>query len=196
MFYVRQDIRSLLAHEIKVLRTFVYFFLWLNFSNFPFASCSHCTGSHERHRHKINTKTRHYFSFGTCEDKTTRIFLCFAFCSALGLCLDYDLMLMTILMSEAWHYSFVLPFVFALMLMLSCEPGLKLGHAATVVNKQLLSFKKYFTDDWLRGMTCLMHSVMIVNSKTVSKRILTVSVKWVTLSLLENPLSGSAWRCW
>ena len=46
-------------------------------------------GSHERHKHKhkINTKTKHDFFSGTCEDKTTRIFLCFAFCSALGLCL-------------------------------------------------------------------------------------------------------------
>ena len=45
--------------------------------------------SHERHKHKhkVNTKTKHDFSSGTCEDKTTRIFLCFAFCSALGLCL-------------------------------------------------------------------------------------------------------------
>ena len=60
-------------------------------------------GSHERHKHKINTKTKHDFSSGTYEDKTTRIFLCFAFGSALGLCLDYDLMLMlmTILMSQA-----------------------------------------------------------------------------------------------
>ena len=62
-------------------------------------------GSHERHKHKnkMNTKTKHDFSSGTCEDKTTRIFLCFAFCSALGLCLDYGLMLMlmTILMSQA-----------------------------------------------------------------------------------------------
>ena len=49
------------------------------------------------------TRAKHDFSSGTCEDKTTRIFLCFVFCSALGLCLDYDLMimLMTILMSQA-----------------------------------------------------------------------------------------------
>ena len=46
-------------------------------------------GSHERHKHKhkINTKRKH-----DLRDKT-RIFLCFAFCSALGLCLDCDLML-------------------------------------------------------------------------------------------------------
>ena len=44
-------------------------------------------GSHEqhKHKHKINMKTKHDFSSGTWEDKTTRIFLC----SALGLCLDY-----------------------------------------------------------------------------------------------------------
>ena len=45
----------------------------------------------------------HRFSFSS-EDKTTRIFLGFAFSSAFGLCLDYDLllmlMLMTILMSQ------------------------------------------------------------------------------------------------
>ena len=67
-------------------------------------------------------KTKDGFSSETCEDKTTRIFLCFAFCSALCLCLDYDLMLMlmlmlmTILMSQAWLDSFVLPFVFPLCL--------------------------------------------------------------------------------
>ena len=61
-------------------------------------------GLHERHKHKdeIKTKTKNDISSGTCEDKT-RIFLCFVFCSALGLCLDYNLMLMitTILMSQA-----------------------------------------------------------------------------------------------
>ena len=61
--------------------------------------------SYERHKHKekIDTKTRHDISFGTFKDKTTRIFLCFVFCLALGLCLDYDLMLMitTILMPQA-----------------------------------------------------------------------------------------------
>ena len=45
----------------------------------------------------------HRLNFSS-EDKTTRIFLGFAFCSAFGLCLDYDLlrmfMLMTILMSQ------------------------------------------------------------------------------------------------
>ena len=45
--------------------------------------------------YKINTKTKHDFFSRTCEDKTTRIFLYFAFCSALGVCLDYDLMLNT-----------------------------------------------------------------------------------------------------
>ena len=52
-------------------------------------------------RVSVSTKTKHDFSSGTCEDKTTRIFLCFAICSALGLCLDYDLMLMTIFTSQA-----------------------------------------------------------------------------------------------
>ena len=32
-------------------------------------------GSHKRNKHKINTKTKHDFSSGACEDKTTRIFL-------------------------------------------------------------------------------------------------------------------------
>ena len=58
--------------------------------------------THEQHKHKdkINTKTK-YISSGTPEDRT-RIFLCFVFCSALGLCLDYDLILVltTILMSQ------------------------------------------------------------------------------------------------
>ena len=78
-------------------------------------------GSHEQHKHKhnTNTKTKHDLSSETCEDKTTRIFHCFAFCSALGLCLDYDLMLMTILMTSFPCFAFC----FAFMLMLSCEPG-------------------------------------------------------------------------
>ena len=73
-------------------------------------------GSHERRKdkHNINTKIKHDFSSGTCEDKTTRIFnkttrISFVFCSALGLCLDYVLMLMTIIISQAWLLSFVLP---------------------------------------------------------------------------------------
>ena len=76
-------------------------------------------GSYERKR-KINTKTKHYFSFGTREDKTTIIFFCFAFCSALGLCLD----------AYAYDDPYVagltsfLCFALMLMLMLSCEPGL------------------------------------------------------------------------
>ena len=77
-------------------------------------------GSHERHKRKekINTKTKCDISSGTCEDKTARIFLCFFFCSALGLCLDCDLMFMitTILVSQAWLHSFVLPFVLSLWL--------------------------------------------------------------------------------
>ena len=52
-------------------------------------------GLHERHKHKdkVNTKTKRDIFSGTCEDKTTRIFLCFVFCPAFGLCLDYDPML-------------------------------------------------------------------------------------------------------
>ena len=63
-------------------------------------------GLHERHKHeeKIITKTKQNDIFsGTCKDKTTRIFLCFIFCSTLGICLDYDLLLMltTVLMLQA-----------------------------------------------------------------------------------------------
>ena len=47
---------------------------------------------------EISASTRgnilHDISSETCDDKTTRVFLCFVFCSALGLYLDYDLMLM------------------------------------------------------------------------------------------------------
>ena len=100
------------------------------------ATCSKVTNlsikpaSQNRHKHKhkqkqkqkLNMKTNHEFSSGTYEDKTTRIFLCFAFCAALGLSLDYDLMLMlmlmTILMSQAWPHSFVFPFVLPLCLCL------------------------------------------------------------------------------
>ena len=52
---------------------------------------------------------------GTCEDKITKNFLSLAFCSALGLSLDYDLMLMTILMAQAF---LCFAFCFALMLKL------------------------------------------------------------------------------
>ena len=76
-------------------------------------------GSPEQHKHKkkINTKTKHDISSETCEDKA-RFFLCFIFCSALGLCFDSDLMLMLtmILMSQAWLHSFVLLFVLSLCL--------------------------------------------------------------------------------
>ena len=62
-------------------------------------------------KHKIDTKTKHDLSSGTCKYKTTIIFLRFVFC--FGLCFDYVLMLvlMPILMSQAWLHSFVLPFV-------------------------------------------------------------------------------------
>ena len=66
-------------------------------------------GSHERHKHKINMKTKHDFSSGTCEDKTMRIFLCFAFCSALGLCLDY---------AYAYAYAYDYAYAYGLWLML------------------------------------------------------------------------------
>ena len=46
-----------------------------------------------KHKDKINTKTKHDISSRTYEDQT-RIFLCFVLSSVLGLCLDYDLMLM------------------------------------------------------------------------------------------------------
>ena len=78
-------------------------------------------GLHEQHRHKdkFSTKTKHDICSGTCKDKTTRIFLCFSFYSALGLCLDYAVMLMpTTFMSQAWLHSFVLPFVLSLCLYL------------------------------------------------------------------------------
>ena len=64
------------------------------------------------HTSDISNENKASMTSGTCEDKITIIFLCFAFCSALGLCLNYDLMLvlmlMTILMSQAWLHSFVL----------------------------------------------------------------------------------------
>ena len=66
----------------------------------------------------INTKTKHDLSTGTRKDETTRLFICFVFRSVLGLCLDYDLMLMltTTLMSQAWLHSFVLHSVLTLCL--------------------------------------------------------------------------------
>ena len=80
---------------------------------------------HERRKHKdrSDTKTKHDIFSGTFEDTTTRIFLRFVFRSALGLCLDYDLILMltTTLMSQAWLHSFVLPFILSLYVCLcSC----------------------------------------------------------------------------
>ena len=71
--------------------------------------------SHKRHKHKhkIDTKAKHDLSSGTCKYKTTRICLCFVFCSALGLCFDYVLMLvlMSLNMSQASLHSFHLRFV-------------------------------------------------------------------------------------
>ena len=96
-------------------------------------------GSHERHKHK---KTKHDFSSGTCENKTTRIFLCFAFCSAFGLCLNYDLMLMTILMSQAWLHSFVLPFIYFVLLLWQTVNKL---HSFTLISLRLkLIYRRYF----------------------------------------------------
>ena len=56
----------------------------------------------------IDTKTKHDLCSGTFKYKTTRIFLCFVFCSALGLCFDYVLMvvLMSLYMSQTWLHSF------------------------------------------------------------------------------------------
>ena len=48
---------------------------------------------------KIYKKTKHDLSFGTCKYKTSRVFLCFVFCSALRLCFDYVLMVILVLMS-------------------------------------------------------------------------------------------------
>ena len=84
-------------------------------------------GSHESHKHKdkIKTKTKLHISLGTCTDKTTRIFLCFVFCSALGLCLDNDLMLMnhdyddTYVKGLTSFLWFALCFVLMLMLTLT-----------------------------------------------------------------------------
>ena len=61
------------------------------------------TSDRHQHKDKINRKTKPDISSGTCKDKTTRIFLCFIFRSALGLCLDYDLthVIATILTSQA-----------------------------------------------------------------------------------------------
>ena len=52
----------------------------------------------------LRTSIVEYYPF-----PTTIIFLCLAFCSALVICLDYDLMLMfmTILMSQAWLVDFI-----------------------------------------------------------------------------------------
>ena len=78
-------------------------------------ACAVKPGSHQRQKHKqkIDTKTKHDLSSGTCKYKTTRIFLWFVFCSALGLCFDYVLMvvLMSLYMSQALLHSFVFPFV-------------------------------------------------------------------------------------
>ena len=90
-------------------------------------------GSHQRHKHKIDTKTKHDLSSWTCKYKTTRICLCFVFCSALGLCFDYVLMLMLRLCSYACAYVILyvagltafLCFAFCLSLCLcrQCEPA-------------------------------------------------------------------------
>ena len=86
-------------------------------------STSFKPGSHKRHKHKdkINTKTKHLSMISPLGlAKIKQDFLCFVFCSALGLCLHYDfmLMIMSILMSQVWLHSFVLPFVLSLCLCL------------------------------------------------------------------------------
>ena len=99
---------------------------WITLAMSAFIACE-CfkPSSYERHKHKINAKTMHDFSSGTCENKTTIIFLCFLFCSAVGLwlclwrslcrrldfiplfCLLFFLMLMLILIcyrvKQAFH---------------------------------------------------------------------------------------------
>ena len=89
-----------------------------------------CSHEQQKHEEKINTKTKYDIFSGTFEDKTTRNFLCFVFCSAIGLCLDYDLML-TLRRPSCRRLDFI-PFFFAfcfilmlmlmLMLMFKCEP--------------------------------------------------------------------------
>ena len=54
----------------------------------------------------VSTKTKHDYSSGTYEDNITSIFICFAFCCALGLCLDYDLCTRTH-GNVFLHFSFV-----------------------------------------------------------------------------------------
>ena len=72
-------------------------------------------------------KTKHDISSGNGEDKTTRIFLCFVFCSVLGLCLDYGPYVYAYDDSYAAGLTSFLcfAFCFVLMLMFKCEPGLK-----------------------------------------------------------------------
>ena len=68
----------------------------------------------------------------TCKYKTTRIFLWFVFCSALGLCFDYVLMvvLMSLYMSQPSLHSFVFPFVcpYAYAYVASVKQALSLVH--------------------------------------------------------------------
>ena len=85
-------------------------------------------------------------------DLRRQIFLCFAFCSALGLCLDYDLMivlmLMMILMPQAWFHSFVLPFVLPLCLYYR-------------VNQALNSLLSMYVKRWnikLRSFVVMLHT--------------------------------------
>ena len=78
------------SHMIRYFVTYLYeIFMavrWITMTMSAFIACECFKPSpHDRHKHKINTKTKHDFSSGTCEDKTTIIFLCFLFCSAVGL---------------------------------------------------------------------------------------------------------------
>ena len=92
-------------------------------------------GSHQRHKHKIDTKTKHYLSSGTCKYKTTRIFLCFVFCSALGLCLHGLCMFLCLCLCRSTVYVAGLTaflcfpcLSICLCLCCQCEPGLKNNH--------------------------------------------------------------------
>ena len=112
-------------------------------------------GWHEQHKHKdkINTKTKHDISSGTCEDKTTRIFLYLVICSVFGLCLNFDLLLMItmILMSQAWLHSFVLPFVLSLCLCLCVNQALCLWRSLCRRLDLILLFWLFVSSLYLRS---------------------------------------------
>ena len=80
-------------------------------------------GLYEQHKHKdkINTKTKRDISSGTCKDKTTRIFLCFVFCAAFGLCTWQSLCRR---LASFLYFAFCFVLMVILMLMLTHKPGL------------------------------------------------------------------------